>query len=263
MKSKANFRNHPLHPILVGFPIAFFAGTLFFDVLTLIQPDNHFERTAFYLNIAGIATGLLAAVPGIIDYRYTVPPDSSAKKRGLKHGLINTFVIILFAVAVIFRINGLENKLIIGIEILGIIGLTIAGWLGGTLVVRNQIGIDIRYAGAGKWNEVYIDSDEKIIPVATTDELKANQMKLIHLNGKRIVVARGDNDIYSAFDDRCSHRGGSLAAGTLICNTVQCPWHGSQFDIQSGSVVAGPADDGIKVYQLIVKENVIYIENFD
>jgi hypothetical protein len=49
----------------------------------------------FYLNIAGIATGLLAAIPGIIDYHYTVSPKSSPKKRAVKHGLINTSVIIL------------------------------------------------------------------------------------------------------------------------------------------------------------------------
>jgi nitrite reductase/ring-hydroxylating ferredoxin subunit/uncharacterized membrane protein len=260
MRSKVNIKSHPLHPILVGFPIAFFAGTLFFDILALIQSDLYIERTAFYLNICGIATGLMAAVPGIIDYRYTVPPDSSAKKRAVKHGIINTSVIILFVLAIILRKNQTENKLIIiGIEIIGTVLLAIAGWLGGTLVSRNQIGIDIRYAGAGKWKEVYINSDEKRVPVATADELKANQMKLIHLNGKRIVVARGD-DHYSAFEDRCSHRGGSLAAGALICNTVQCPWHGSQFNIQSGSVVSGPAKDGITVYKLNVIDNIVYLE---
>lgn len=260
MKSKANIKSHPLHPILVGFPIAFFAGTLFFDILALMQSGLYMERSAFYLNIGGIATGLLAAIPGLIDFHYTVPPHSSAKKRAVKHGIINTSVIILFVLAIILRKDQTGNRLIIiGIEAVGIGLLTIAGWLGGTLVIRNQIGIDIRYAGAGRWKEVYIKSDEKIIPVATTEELNVNRMKLIHLNGKRIVVARGD-DNYSAFDDHCSHRGGSLAAGNLVCNIVQCPWHGSQFNIQSGSVMAGPAKDRITVYKLNVKDNIVYLD---
>jgi uncharacterized membrane protein/nitrite reductase/ring-hydroxylating ferredoxin subunit len=260
MRSKANIKSHPLHQILVGFPIAFFAGTLIFDILAFIQSNPYMERTAFYLNIGGIAMGLLAAIPGIIDYYYVVPPASSAKKRAVKHGLINTSAIILFVVVLILRKYPIENQLVIlCIETIGIILLGIAGWLGGTLVIRNQIGIDIRYAGAGKWNEVYINTDEKIIPVATAGELKVNQMKLIHLNGKRIVIARGNNN-YSAFDDHCTHRGGSLAAGVLICNTVQCPWHGSQFDIQSGSVMSGPAKDVIAVYKVNVKDNIVYLE---
>jgi uncharacterized membrane protein/nitrite reductase/ring-hydroxylating ferredoxin subunit len=261
MRSKANIKSHPLHPILVGFPIAFFAGTIFFDILALLQPDIYIEKTAFYLNIGGIATGLLAAVPGIIDYHYTVPPHSSAKKRATTHGLINVCVIILFALALILRKDETTNKLIIICpETIGIFLLAISGWLGGTLVNRNQIGIDIRYADAGKWKEDYINTNEKIVAVATLDELKVNQMKLIHLNGKRIVIAKGDDNNYSAFEDHCSHRGGSLTAGSLICNTVQCPWHGSQFDIKSGNVVAGPAKAGIGIYKINVKDNIVYLE---
>jgi nitrite reductase/ring-hydroxylating ferredoxin subunit/uncharacterized membrane protein len=261
MRSKANIHSHPLHQILVGFPIAFFAGTLFFDVLALILSNPYMEKASFYLNIGGIATGLLAAVPGIIDYRYTIPPKSSAKKRAVKHGLINALALILFILALILKKEPMGNKVvIICIETIGTVCLAIAGWLGGTLVVRNQIGIDIRYADAGKWKEVYINTDQKIIPVAAVDELKINQMKLIHLNGKRIVIAKGDDNNYYAFDDHCSHRGGSLAGGSLICNTVQCPWHGSQFHIQSGSVTSGPAKEAIAVYKLNVKENIVSIE---
>ena len=68
MKSKANFKGHPLHPILVSFPIAFFIGTLGFDIVGLIYTKNEFHNTALYLEIGGIAFALLAAVPGIIDY---------------------------------------------------------------------------------------------------------------------------------------------------------------------------------------------------
>jgi nitrite reductase/ring-hydroxylating ferredoxin subunit len=53
-----------------------------------------------------------------------------------------------------------------------------------------------------------------------------------------------------AFDDRCTHRGGSLAGGTMICGTVQCPWHGSQFDVSSGAVKAGPATEGIGTFAI-------------
>ena len=260
MKSKAHIKSHPLHPILVSFPIAFFTGTLFFDILALIEPGLGIERTAHYLNIAGLVTGLAAANPGIIDYRYTVPPRSSAKKRAVKHGLINVSVVVLFVSALILRINQTTSDMIlIVVEVIAIALMLTAGWLGGTLVMRNQIGVDIRYAEAGKWKEVHIETDKTIIAVADSDELKTNQMKLIHINGKRIVIAKGD-DGYFAFDDRCTHRGGSLAAGAMICNTVQCPWHGSQFDVKSGNVVAGPANSGIGVYPINIVDGTVYLQ---
>jgi len=252
MKSKANFKGHPLHPILVSFPIAFFIGTLGFDVLGLIYDRNEFHNTAKYLEIAGIGFTLLAAVPGIIDYIFIVPPKSSAKKRATTHALVNLLMLIIFAAALLLRLQqNISLMVITGLEISGVILLTISGWLGGTLVYRNQIGVDIRYADAGKWKEEYINSGEEEITVASTSELKTNQMKLIHVNGNRIVIARTEKG-YTAFDDHCTHRGGSLAGGAMICATVQCPWHGSQFDTYTGKVMAGPAKENIKTY--MVKE---------
>lgn len=81
MKSRAHIGGHPLHPILVAFPIAFFIGTLLFDVLGLIYKAESFWSTGMYLEIAGIVFAVLAAIAGLIDYRFTVPPHSSAKKR--------------------------------------------------------------------------------------------------------------------------------------------------------------------------------------
>jgi len=88
MRSKASFKSHPIHPILVSFPIAFLIGTLVFDLLAKFTGNDQFWKTGYYLEIAGIATGLLAAIPGIIDYLFTVPPKSSGKKRATKHGLV-------------------------------------------------------------------------------------------------------------------------------------------------------------------------------
>ena len=248
MKSKASFKSHPLHPILVSFPIAFFIGTLLFDVLGLVYKEEHLHIAALYLEVAGIGFGLLAAIPGIIDYIFIVPPKSSAKKRATKHGLTNTLMVIIFSVALYLRHNPeISFYVIISLELSGVILLSIAGWLGGTLVYRNQIGVDIRYAYAGKWKEEYLHEHNGQVAVATIDELKVNQMKLIHVNDKRIVVCKTEKG-YAAFDDHCTHRGGSLAGGSMICGTVQCPWHGSQFDAHTGMAMAGPAKKNINTY---------------
>ncbi|QHS57372.1 Rieske 2Fe-2S domain-containing protein [Mucilaginibacter sp. 14171R-50] len=257
MRSKANIKGHPIHPILIPFPIAFLIGTLVFDILRVTTGNSSYWQTGGYLEIAGIITALIAAIPGVIDYFGTVPPDSSGKKRAATHGLVNLTLVVVFAIAYTLRDDS-SVGLIIALESVGTIMLFVSGWLGGTLAYRNQIGVDIRYAGAGKWNEAHIANSSGLIEVAAAGELKTDQMKLIHIGTKRIVLGNTGKG-YVAFEDRCCHKGGSLAGGAMICGTVQCPWHGSQFDCKTGAVKAGPAKDDIAVYPVQEKDGVVYI----
>ena len=177
MRSRANIKSHPLHPILVCFPIAFFSGTLVFDLLSWIFSAPALANTAHHLSIAGICTALLAAIPGLIDYLYTVPPKSSASKRGARHGLLNVLMLMVFiSVAVFYKDLNLFVRM--GLETAGFAILCSAGWMGGTLVHRNQIGVDIRYADAGKWNEETIEDGAKDLEVKVSD-LRPGQMKLV------------------------------------------------------------------------------------
>ena len=83
-------------------------------------------------------------------------------------------------------------------------------------------------------------------------------MKLVHVKDRRVVIARSETG-YVAFDDRCSHKGGSLAGGAMICGTVQCPWHGSQFDVATGALKAGPGNEGIKTYIVDESNGKVYL----
>lgn len=248
MRSKAHFKSHPLHPILIPFPIAFFTGTFLFHLVGFICNKPDWYLTAYRLNIAGIVFALIAAVPGFIDFLYTVPPRSSAKSRAAKHGITNVIMLLIFIAAFFYRRSDEVNHyILLAMETVGIGLMVFAGWMGGTLVYRNQIGVDQRYANAGKWKEAYFDQQSGEIEVGSIDELKVNAMKLLHFKDRRIVLASTENG-FVAFDDRCTHKGGSLAGGSMICETVQCPWHGSQFDVRNGTVKAGPAKERIKTY---------------
>ena len=259
MKSRANIKGHPIHPMLIPFPVAFFTGTLIFDILGIVNDNRNFWSIGEWLVIAGIIGAVLAAVPGVIDYFGTVPPDSSAKKRATKHGLTNITMLILFCIAAYYRRGeNASSTVILALEGVGFILMCIAGWMGATLVYRNQIGVDPRYAHAGKWKEETIRPSGEPMEVATKDELKVNQMKLLHIGKKRIVIARTEKG-YVAFDDRCTHKGGSLAGGSMICGTVQCPWHGSQFDVNNGSVAAGPAKAKIAVYKISESQGKVFL----
>jgi len=260
MKSSVQVKGHPIHPILVSFPITCFIGTFLFDVLGMANQRIAFHETAYYLSIGGLGFGLLAAVPGFLDFLKTVPPESSGKKRAAKHGLINATVLLIFLTALMMRNeNYVPTLFVTGLEAIGVVLLSIAGWLGGTLVYRNQIGVDIRYANAGKWKEERKPLGSGSIEVGRSAELKDNQMKLIRIGEKRIVICKSDKG-FVAFDDRCTHRGGSLAGGVLICGTVQCPWHGSQFNVYSGAVHAGPAKERINYYPITESQGKLFID---
>ena len=157
--------------------------------------------------------------------------------------VVNLAAVILFAAAWAIRDSSeaMPGAVVLTLEGIAVLLLTAGGWMGGVLVSRNQISVDHRYARAGQWKEerVKFVSGQPVV-VARADELEVDQMKLLHLDGHRIVLAR-THEGYVAFDDRCTHRGGSLAGGAMICGTVQCPWHGSQFDVHTGEVVSEEA----------------------
>jgi nitrite reductase/ring-hydroxylating ferredoxin subunit/uncharacterized membrane protein len=253
MKSKAELFGHPLHPILIPFPLAFLTGAFVFDAAGVALGSPTVWTTGAYLSLAGIGTAALAAVPGLIDFLYQVPPRSSAKRRATFHMISALTAVALFGLAWLGRSGfAAEPSLgVIGAELIGLVALGSAGWLGGTLVYRNQIAVDHRYAGAGQWREATIQASEgESVVVARRDELGINQMKLLRVNGgRRIVLARTESG-YVAFDDRCTHRGGPLADGALMGGIVQCPWHGSQFDVTTGRATCGPATEGIATYSV-------------
>jgi uncharacterized membrane protein/nitrite reductase/ring-hydroxylating ferredoxin subunit len=257
MRSKANLLgSHPIHPMLIPFPIAFLVGAFVFDLVGRLAGWPSWWLVGAYLAIAGIATGLIAGVPGFIDYLYAVPPSSSGKKRATLHMTVNLLALASFAGAWLIRGAATVEPTwpMLGLEVLGLAFLGAGGWMGGTLVYRNQIGVDHRFADAGKWREASVEAmGAKPVRVARADELAPNQMKLIRIDGRRIVLARTEEG-HVAFDDHCTHKGGSLAGGAMICGTVQCPWHGSQFDVVTGQVRAGPAGQPIATY---------HVEEFD
>ena len=253
MRSRASIKGHPIHPALIPFAFAFLVGAFAFDAAGSFLNRETLWTTGAYLALAGVGAALVAAVPGFIDYFYTVPPNSSAKSRATKHMLLNLSAVTFFALAWGLRgsAEARPEMLHLILEAAGTGLLTIGGWMGGTLAFRNQIGVDHRYARAGKWSEERVSADsDGSVTLAHSGELEIDQMKLVHVDGRRIVLAR-TADGYVAFDDRCTHRGGSLAGGTMMCGRVQCPWHGSQFDTSSGEVRAGPTKKGIETFRVV------------
>ncbi len=259
MLSKASIRSHPIHPMLVAFPIGLWVTSFIFDLIGAASHDQGYFAASFYMIVAGCVAAACAAIPGVIDLFGAVPASSSGRSRGYLHGSLNTIALLVF-IYVAWRRGSAANVadgVAIGCELAGVILIGISGWLGGTLVYRNQIGVDHRYANAGKFHERAVEDFSR--PVCNQTELGEGQMLLARIGDERITIARCPAGFF-AFEDHCTHKGGPLSDGALVGCTVQCPWHGSQFDVRNGRVVAGPAESQIRTYTIEIRAGEVYVK---
>ena len=258
MRSAARLGSHPIHPMFVAFPIGLFIAGYIFDLIGVASGNASLWGAGWYCIIGGLIGGACAAIPGVIDLFGVVPPNSSGRRRGYLHGGLNGLIVLVFIWMAAYRGDAATqpNGFALLIQGCAIVVLGYSGWLGGTLAYRNQIGVDHRYANAGKFKERTLDSWDR--PVCNQSELSHGQMMLANVNGERVVVGKCPEGI-AAFSDHCTHAGGPLSDGALVGCTVQCPWHGSQFDIHTGRVVAGPADEKIDVYDTEIRAGEVYV----
>ena len=234
--------------MMIPFPFVFLTGGWGFGVAAAVSGSEDLKTVSRYLVPAGLVAGLIAAVPGLVDYVGSVPPQSSARERATRHALINVSALALFALSWLAG-KKRGGALPLAMQSVGTTTLCVGSWMGGTLVYRNQLGVDHRYANAGKWQQETAGADDANALDEAAHGLAVNQMKLVRAGGKRIAVGRTDKG-YVAFQDRCTHKGGPLSDGVMMCGRVQCPWHGSQFDVHTGEVKAGPAKQNIETYEV-------------
>ena len=93
---------------------------------------------------------------------------------------------------------------------------------------------------------------EDFIKVAQTNELSPGQMKLVELGDERILLANLEGTFY-AVDEICTHAFAPLSEGDLSGQEVECPLHGSIFDVKTGEVLSPPAGDALTAYQVRVE----------
>ena len=98
-----------------------------------------------------------------------------------------------------------------------------------------------------------------LITVTSEEGLSAGEMKAFDVGETKIAVARVGDDLY-AFGDTCTHRQCALSEGELEGTTVTCPCHGSQFDVSTGGVLSGPAEDPVVSYPVRVEGGEIRVE---
>ena len=143
MESKTRFLGHPIHTMLIVFPLGLLATAAVFDIVGLVGRGPEWFRISFWMIAAGIIGGLLAAVFGLADW-LAIPSGTRAQRIGLWHGAGNVAVVLLFVGSWFLRRSMPENPPTSAfvLSFVAVALALVAGWLGGELVVRLGVGVD-------------------------------------------------------------------------------------------------------------------------
>jgi nitrite reductase/ring-hydroxylating ferredoxin subunit/uncharacterized membrane protein len=233
---------HPLHPVLVQVPIGAFASAGVLDLL-----PGH-ERSADVLVATGVAAALPAAASGLADWSEM---HEQQQRVGVVHAAANSVALVLYAASLAARSRGARGRgRVLGYLGLGVVG--VSGFLGGHLAFRQA-------AGANHAEEV-----PHLVPpgwhdLCAVDDLGGDGEPRVRVLGEGatavplLVVRRGDRiDVLS---DHCSHLAGPLHEGDVDTQAgcVTCPWHGSTFGLDDGSVRRGPATAPVHAFDVKVE----------
>jgi uncharacterized membrane protein len=143
MESRVKLAGHPVHPMLIVFPLGLLYTAVVFDIIYLVTGVVRWTEVAYYLIGAGVIGGLAAAIPGWVDW-WAIPVRTRAKRVGLIHGIGNVIVVGLFALSWLLRRPGpsLPPTGAIVAGVLGVVLVSATAWLGGELVERLGVVVD-------------------------------------------------------------------------------------------------------------------------
>lgn len=141
MKDKARFANHPIHPMLIPFPIGLWIFSLVSDFIYRANGNEAWATVAFYSMAGGIIGAIVAAIPGFLDYLDLKP--SRVKSIALRHMLFNVIALVLFIWNFFLREPGAP---VAGfpffLSIVGVLLILVSGWLGGHMVYVHGMAVD-------------------------------------------------------------------------------------------------------------------------
>ena len=146
MQTPASIARHPIHPMLVNFPIGLWIFSLACDLIGLsVAAPAVWFTVALYTMIGGLIGALAAAVPGSIDLLYYKGGAPPVKKIALTHMTINLSVVVLYAVNIALRIHGPASMQVpIILSAIGVCAIGVSGWLGGQMVHVYGVGVEGR-----------------------------------------------------------------------------------------------------------------------
>lgn len=219
---------HSVHAALSDLPIGFWSGTVVLDLLGKDVPTAGTRLDpAATLSAAGLLAAVATVATGVTDWSVS---DGEDRRVGLFHGLLNVAGVTLQGASLAARLGGHRSSA----RALSAGSLTVtaaSGFIGGHLVQGRAVMVSrvATNTGPGRWVRAVAEAD-----------LPDDTLTGVEVEGRQVLLHRNDQEIH-ALDNLCSHAGGLLSRGEVIDCAVECPLHGSRFDLRDGRVVRGPA----------------------
>ncbi|HEV8366535.1 MAG TPA: DUF2231 domain-containing protein [Pyrinomonadaceae bacterium] len=146
MTTKASVGGHPIHPMLVAFPIGLWITSFAVDILFYLVRQSTLLIISKFLIAAGCIGAVAAAIPGIIDW-WTLK-DPNVVRVANWHARLNIAALVVFAISLYLRMQShghlVGHRLMIPfvVSLVGVILIGISGWLGGELVYKHRVGVE-------------------------------------------------------------------------------------------------------------------------
>ena len=232
---------HPLHPMLTDVPIGTWLAAGLLDTVG----GRPAEPAADLLVAAGVAAAVPTALSGLNDWSDTYGEET---RLGFAHAAGNVVALSLYAASLASRLAGRRSRgRVLGLA--GLAAMTGSAYLGGHLsFVR---GVNVNHtafeARPSDWTDVAADAD-----------LADGATVKVDAAGAGVLLHRRDGRLY-ALANVCSHMGGPLDEGTVEDGCVTCPWHGSVFRLDDGTIVRGPASTPQPAYEARVTDGRIEV----
>lgn len=182
MDSKARLLGHPVHPMLVAFPVASYVFTFAALLGFAATRDPFWYRASMVANLVGVVTAVLAAIPGIIDLVAVVPAGTGARRTGSIHAIANVNALVLFGInlAMALRLSAAGKPPVLAVALIltgaGVLLTVAGGFFGWKLVQRHHIGVaavaDLEPHVARAWMEGARTDDES---TRSTAELRPRE----------------------------------------------------------------------------------------
>ncbi len=147
MASPASIGGHPIHSMLVAFPIGLWVFSFVADLIYLWRGNPIWRSyVAFYALLAGIIGAAAAAIPGFVDWLSI--KDSRVKKIANWHARLNVIALLIFVGSFYLRttagvawVSG-SYTIPLALSVLGIVLITVSGWLGGEMVYVHGVAVE-------------------------------------------------------------------------------------------------------------------------
>jgi len=238
---------HPLHAVLTDAPIGILFLVIVFDVVGL-------PAAAGWALAIGVAAMLGAALAGFADYADT---DGLARERATLHSTLMVVTLVLYIIDGVLRLGGASgapaSTVAVALSVVAFLLLSSAAYVGGDVVylLGNMVDRHAFRGASTKW--IALEPAE----TAPDGSIPEGRPIKARLGSNSLVLVRTDATIL-ALHDTCAHAGCSLSDGSLVDAggpaVVECPCHGSRFQVANGHVMRGPSVYDQPAYEVRARE---------